>query len=114
MLPNVDRAIIPPAKLMNYLLSRMHLYGRHKANFFNSFEFTADSWETLAAALLKHAAEHELMAAEETPFGTRYTIEGELNAPDGRTPEVRVVWYIRSGEDTPRLVTAYPIRRRPS
>jgi hypothetical protein len=112
-LPNLSRAVISQTKLTNYLLNPYHLYGRHKATFFISFGFLADSWEALASALLRHAAEHELAAVEETPFGMRYTIEGELTAPDGRTPEVRVVWYIRDGEDVPRLVTAYPIRRRP-
>lgn len=113
-LPNLDAAVISQTKLTDYLLNPYHPYGRHKATFFSSIAFTADSWETLAAALLRHAAEHELARAQETPFGVHYTIEGELTAPDGRTPEVRVVWYIRGGEDVPRLVTAYPIRRRPS
>lgn len=113
-LPNVDRAIIPPGKLTNYLLSRSHPYGRHKAAFFNSLGFSAESRHTFAAALLKHADDHEVAAVEHTSFGTRYTIEGRLTAPDGRTPLVRVVWFVGRGEDGPLLVTAYPIRRRPS
>jgi hypothetical protein len=58
--------------------------------------------------------ESEQLPLEHTAFGTRYTIEGRLTAPDGRTPLVRVVWFVGRGEDGPLLVTAYPIRRRPS
>jgi len=32
-------------------------------------------------------------------------------APDGRSPLVRAVWLVESGEDVPRLVTAYPLEK---
>lgn len=48
---------------------------------------------------------------EETPFGRRYFVEGPLTPPDGRDPLVRSVWLIETRADTPRLVTAYPLRR---
>ena len=67
----------------------------------------------LADALQRHAAEHDVVATEMTPFGTTYTIEGGLRAPDGRMPLVRVVWFIETGETgetAPRLVTAYPLK----
>jgi len=38
----------------------------------------------------------------------RYIIEGELKTPDERNPKVRVVWFIETDMDLPRLVTAYP------
>ena len=40
----------------------------------------------------------------------RYIIEGELDAPDGRKPIVRVVWFIKTETDVPRLATAYPLK----
>ena len=52
----------------------------------------------------------DVVATDETPFGTGYTVEGALLAPDGRTPRVRVVWFIETGEVVPRLVTAYPLK----
>jgi hypothetical protein len=45
----------------------------------------------------------------ETGFGTRYLVEGDLPAPDGRSPLVRSVWQFDYGTVAPRLITAYPL-----
>jgi hypothetical protein len=108
-LPNCDKAIVPPRKITDYLLSSAHRDGRSKAEFFSRFGFTQASWQTLAGALLQHAAQHEIAKIEQTPFGIRYVIEGELETPGGRRPAIRVVWFVESGEQTPHLVTAYPL-----
>lgn len=110
-LPNRSVGVVPQSKLAGYLLSSSHPYGRHKAAFFTSFGFSLDLPEALAYALLEHANSYEVAAAEHTRFGTRYVVEGPLTAPDGRTPLVRVVWFIRNGEVVPILATAYPMRR---
>ena len=34
-----------------------------------------------------------------------------MKTPDGRAPRLRSVWFIETGADTPRFVTAYPLRR---
>lgn len=110
-LPNREKAVIPQAKIMDYLLSVAHPHGRHKAAFFHRFGYIAESWGVLAAALLRHAAEHDVTKVEDSLFGTRYTIEGILVTPDGRMPVIRSVWFIENGEDIPRFVTAYPLGR---
>ena len=46
---------------------------------------------------------------ERPPFGVHYVIEGSLITPDGRNPNVRVIWIYDDGGDTPRLVSAYPL-----
>lgn len=51
------------------------------------------------------------MASEETEFGAKYVVEGPLIAPDGREIRMRAVRFVRSGEELPRLVTAYPWKR---
>ncbi len=76
------------------------------------FGFSSEAWQNLAAALRQHAAQREIQTAEETPFGTRYTVEGGLETPDGRAPVVRTVWFIGTGADVPRFVTVYPLRRQ--
>jgi len=58
---------------------------------------------------VNHARAHDVAKMERTKFGTRYVVEGELDTPAERRPIVRVVWFIRSGETAPRLVTAYPL-----
>jgi hypothetical protein len=63
----------------------------------------------MASALRVHAEQNDVAGAEETEFGSRYIVEGPLRAPDGWAPTVRVVWFIKQGNDRPRLVTVYPL-----
>jgi hypothetical protein len=111
-LPNRHEAIVPKEKVADYLLSMAHPRGRDKARFFERFGFAASAWEALAVALRAHAAEHEVADQDDSPFGTWYTIEGELETPSGRRPLVRSVWFIDAGAAGPRFVTAYPLERR--
>jgi hypothetical protein len=111
-LANADRSIVPERKVTGYLLSETHPDGRGKARFFSAHGFAVSDWRALAAALRRHAVEHPVVEEVETDFGTRYVVDGILHAPDGRKPEVRVVWFIERGEEVPRLVTAFPAKRR--
>lgn len=110
-LPNYEHAVISETKITGYLLSAKHRDGRSKAEFFTGLGFSSDAWEDLVKALLRHAAENEVSKIEDSPFGTRYIIEGILLAPDRSGPVVRSVWFIEKGEQIPRFVTAYPLRR---
>jgi hypothetical protein len=111
-LPNYENAVISETKITGYLLSTKHRDGRSKAEFFTRLGFSSDAWEDLVKALLRHAAENEVAKIEDSPFGTRYIIEGFLLAPDRRGAVVRSVWFIETGEQVPRFVTAYPLQRR--
>ncbi len=110
-LPYLERAVVPEAKITDYLLSPSHPAGRGKAAFFEHFGFSAASWQALAEALLRHASAHEVAKTERTPFGTNYVVEGTLHTPSGRMPAVRSVWFIGEGKRTPRLVSAYPLKK---
>ena len=111
-LPNVEAALIAPAKIRDYLLSYSHPFGRGKAAFFRRLGFSPEDWHELSLALVNQAAQHRVTSIEDSPFGVRYTVEGTLETPDGRDPLVRAVWFIRRGEEIPRFVTAYPVGRR--
>lgn len=108
-LPNAEKALTTRKKVLDYLLAEGHPHGRHKAAFFTRFGFDAARWEELAEVLREHAILNEVAKAETTPFGVRYTIEGQMNTPDHRQPLVRSVWFVEKGEKLPRLVTAYPV-----
>jgi hypothetical protein len=108
-LPNHDRATVPMAKVVDYLLSDTHPIGRHKAAFFKRFGYSEVDWTIMAAALARHAADHDLAQVEDTPFGTRYVVEGIMATPAGRSPLVRTIWFLDTGADAPRFVTAYPL-----
>jgi hypothetical protein len=109
-LPNLAQATVPEEKITGYLLSSTHRDGKHKAAFFMLFGFRLEAWQELATALLNHARQHDVVREEPSPFGMRYVVEGPLLAPDGRSPNVRAVWFIETGHGQPRFVTAYPLR----
>jgi len=53
-------AVIPEAKLPDYLLSPTHPHGRHKAFFFGRLGFSQERWQELASALHAHTERHEV------------------------------------------------------
>ena len=108
-LPNADRAEVPSRKITHYLLSPAHRDGQHKAVFFRSLGFRLEHWQELADALLQHVRTHEVREVVPTPFGRNHVVEGLLPAPDGRSPRVRVVWFVANGSETATLATAYPL-----
>jgi hypothetical protein len=106
-LPNISKALIERAKITEYLLSDENSDG--KAAFFFAFGFKLELWTLLKDALLEHARQHEVIEVSETRHGIKYRIEGELTTPAGRTVAVRAIWIVDTGNDYPRLVTAYPL-----
>jgi hypothetical protein len=107
-LPQLERCIVPEAKITRYLLDLNSPKGQAKAAFFLAFGFTIEVWQGLAQALIHHAQSHEVSKLVQTDYGVHYVIEGILLTPDGRNPQIRSVWAILNGDDVPRLVTAYP------
>ena len=107
--PNRHLAIVEKTKLTDYLLSPSHPAGRSKAGFLRRFGFDASNWETLQESLLHHVAAAENATAMETQFGTKYMIEASLEAPDGRRPHIRSIWFIEIGQQVPKLVTVVPL-----
>ena len=108
-LPNVERAVVPKRKITQYLLASRHRDGQHKAAFFQSFGFRLEAYEVLASAFLNHARTYEVREIVPTTFGQNFVVEGPLPAPDGRSPSVRVVWFIANRQETATLATAYPL-----
>ena len=106
---NPDKLVVEREKISDYLLNPAHRYGASKARFFTEFGYRIEAWERLAEALREHGRTHEVARTRETGFGPRYAVEGELNTPDGRRPNVRSVWQMDEGAVAPRLLTAYPL-----
>ena len=111
-LPNADSAYVQERKITGYLLALGHPDGHDKAVFFTGFGFRPEEWGRLAQALLEHARANGLAERRETLFGVQYAVDGPLRAPDGRALSVRSVWEDKPGARGPRLVTAYPGRKR--
>lgn len=109
-LPNAQQALVDRTKIVDYLLSPSHPHGRSKTRFFYSLGFRPEQWREFAEALRRQGNEHPVVEVVENVHGSRYIVEGAIRSPDGRNPLVRTVWIVDEGADTPRLVTAYPIR----
>ena len=108
-LPRLEGVSINAEKISAYLLSPTHPIGRHKARFFGSFGFVRAAPDALMSALVEHARIHEVASIEESRFGKRYAVDGPLRCPDGRTPLVRVIWFIEGDGGEPQFVTAHPL-----
>ena len=111
-LPYHANATIAEAKITQYLLSETHEDGRSKATFFLRLGFSVAQWEMMRDALLAHGAEYEVASILDTTRGKHYTVEGELVTPSGSQPLIRTVWALETGSEIPRLITAYPLKRK--
>jgi hypothetical protein len=107
-IPNAHRAIIEPAKLQEYLLSGSHPVGRFKAAFFLGLGYSVEDWRQLESDLRSQHLSHPAAGEERGPYGRKYVIRATLVGPAGRAAEVVSVWVVRTGEEVPRFVTAYP------
>ncbi len=107
-LPNSELVLVEKDKIVNYLLCADHPDGGSKARFFQRFGFTIGEWPALVQALSRHGQENEVIIKVESSYGMRYTVEGLIEAPDGRKPRIRTVWIIEKEEKRPRLITAHP------
>ena len=107
-LPYAQLAVIDQRKITDYLLASGHPAGRAKAAFFQRFGFAATAWQILRDALLEHSRSAAVISTANTPFGRKYVLEGPLDAPDGRKPRLRAVWFVEFGGVEPKFVTAYP------
>ncbi len=108
-LPNRELAFVHEDKIVKYLLDLEHVEGGPKAVFFIRYGFVLDRWNELAEAIIWHAHEYEVtMIDRSSPFGVKYTIVGRMPAPDGRWPNIRVIWTILNESSVPRFTTAFP------
>lgn len=107
-IPNADRAVIEPAKLHGYLLSRSHPVGRFKAAFFLALGYSSENWSQLEADLRSQHLSQDATPEERDQYGQKYTIRATLVGPSGGSIDIVSVWVVRTGEEFPRFLTAYP------
>jgi hypothetical protein len=109
-LPNANLAIVDPDRISGYLLSPSHSDNGGKAPSFVALGSRQDDWQSLAAALRKLAGTSPVAKRMESPHGLKYVLDGKIETPSGRSSTVRTIWIVDAGVETPRLVTAYPLR----
>jgi len=107
-IPNAQRAVIDPVKLHGYLLSHSHPVGRFKAVFFQALGYSSENWRELEAHLRSQHLSRDVTIEDHTAYDQKYSIRAPLVGPSGRSANVVSVWIVRTGEERPRFVTAYP------
>jgi hypothetical protein len=109
VIPTLDpsSAIISREKVTGYLLSSSHPIGRYKAAFFATLGYSADSPDVFERDLA-NLLSAEIAELDVTEFGRKFSSRGPITGPNGRQAYVLAIWIILSGENSPRLVTAYP------
>jgi hypothetical protein len=107
-LPHGVNGLVERDKVVKYLMNARHPEGAGKARFFLSLGFRPEEWQALAEALLRVATEGHVVQVIESVHGSKYIVDGPLNAPNGQTVVVRTVWIGEPGQERPRLITAYP------
>jgi hypothetical protein len=106
-LPGADDVRIDERKVREYLLSRSHPVGRFKARVFAALGFDEISADVFVAEIRRIALEGEVSEVEDTEFGPKYTVPGDLKGPAGAA-QVLTVWIQESGQPSVRLVTVRP------
>lgn len=103
-----ELAVVEPKKVRDYLLSPIHPIGRFKAAVFTALGYDQEHWEALRDDLLALARSGTSLAGQPSPYGRKYEVDGILTGPSGRSISICTVWVVRSGEQMPRFVTAFP------
>ena len=106
-LPGADQVRIDDSKVRGYLLSPTHPVGRFKARLFAALGFSEATADYFVAELRRIAADGEVHDVEDTEFGRKYTVPGDLQGPAG-TAQVLTVWILERGQTQVRLVSVRP------
>jgi len=105
-LPNAEQAIIPEAKLRQYLLNSSNPQNRGKARLFRGMGYAHENWKELESAIRTLISENDAREIDPNAQGRRWQVVGEIRGAQGRAT-ILTGWIILFGEDVPRFVTAY-------
>ena len=108
-LPKNEKAYVPLAKLIDYLLSETHSVGKSKAKILRSVGFNETNVQMLKEGLLTISRTQEVTEVITSQHGVKYVMDGEMPTPVGLVIKMRTIWIIDKGQERPRFVTAYPL-----
>jgi hypothetical protein len=107
-IPNAATAVVPDEKVRDYLLSPTRRVGRFKARFFEHLGFRRGHWREPQARIRHQALNGKVVDERVTEYGRKYVVRDVLDGPNGRWVSLASIWIVRTGETSPRFVTAYP------
>jgi len=110
-LPNFSSAIISDEKLLSYSLNPDHPRGGNKAKVFASaLGFTLENAEQLKSEILRLLPTIHAVEREKNQYGQSFSVDIPMTGPTG-SAIVRTGWIVDSGEEFPRLVSTYVLRK---
>ncbi len=62
----------------------------------------------MANDIEKILLEGQITGVEDTIYGRKYIISGQIKTPSGNVSDIVTVWIMRKGENIFRFITAYP------
>jgi hypothetical protein len=107
-IPNADSAFVPPEKINDYLLNEHHPVSGSKARWFLAIGYDPANPSILERDLLRLVRTSADYSEVNTSFGTKYVVSGRITAPNGTDVTLVTIWIVETGDERPRLVTAYP------
>lgn len=108
-LPYRAKAYVAKEKLTKYLLSETHPVGSSKARLFRSLGFDKTNTDKLTESFLKISRENDVKETRILLYSINYVVDGKMETPSGKTIMITTVWFIKTGQNRPRFVTAYPV-----
>ena len=109
-LPNPERADYLK-KIYTYCLNFNHDRGKDKAHLFQKkLGITLDNADILVETLQKAIIMEQANLHKQNEFGEYYNLKFFLKTEQGES-WILSAWIICTGEDFPRLVSCYPIRK---
>ena len=97
-IPNAALAVVPSDKVTEYLLNPTHLLGGSKAQWLLSLGYDRARPEQLANDLLELVHHAATFATEESAYGVKYTVPGQILTPSGRSVNIVTIWIAEPGE----------------
>jgi len=103
-------ALIAREKLAGYLLRQ--LPENDKSGFLAQAGYTLAHAERLERDLSDQILTREAQFVEQTEYGGKYSIQGPLTGPNGRTLNVVTIWMTEDATGLTKFITLYPAKKR--
>ena len=104
-MPRFQHAVIPRAKIRDYLVSPKNTEG--KAGFFKTIGYTTRNADRLIGDIQKGLRDNKALVTKKNDFG-RVSIQVTMTLGITRRIEVVTGWCIDPKQKNPRFLTAYP------
>ncbi|MCL2083445.1 MAG: hypothetical protein FWH04_09485 [Oscillospiraceae bacterium] len=107
-LPNVDKVVVDPRKVIDYALNPTHSKGKHKAKVFESaLGYNQSNSAHLIEQVQQKLATSEAVSGKIGNHGRIFSVDMPITGPNGNTAIVRTGWIIDPGAEIPRMTTIF-------